>query len=85
VTILIRQIEYEGHLIGLAVLPEQGRWGYRIDNGPVRTLNEIRAPMPEEDLFGEAEIAARTEVDRLLLRQRREESAMERPEVRRRA
>jgi hypothetical protein len=82
---LVREIEYEGRLIGLTVLPEQGRWGYRIDNGPVRALNEIRAPMPEDDLFVEAEIAAKAEVDRLELRQRRLESAMERPEVRRRA
>jgi hypothetical protein len=72
-------------VIGLTVLPEQGRWGYRIDSGPVRTLNEIRAPMPEEDLFIEAEIAAKAEVDRSDLHDRRVEDATQRPEVRRRA
>ena len=82
---MIRQIEYEGHMIGLAVLPEQGRWGYRIDNGPVRALNEVRMPMPEEELFAEAEKAARTEVDRLHEHQLREERAFDEPEVRRRA
>jgi hypothetical protein len=85
VLILIRKFEYKGHVIGLTVLAEQGRWGYRIDDGPVHTLDQLRAPMLEPGLFLEAELAARREVDRLHERQLRTEAAMERPEVRRRA
>jgi hypothetical protein len=82
---LVRLLEYEGHVIALAVLPEQGRWGYRIDDGPVRTLNQLRAPMPEAGLFLEAETAAKWEVDRLHERQHRNQIIAERPEVKRRA
>ncbi|MBL0424128.1 hypothetical protein [Ramlibacter alkalitolerans] len=78
-------LEYEGHVIALAVLPEQGRWGYRIDDGPVCTLNQLRAPMPEADLLVEAEMAARREVDRLHARHHRLRAVMERPETKRRA
>jgi hypothetical protein len=60
---MVRRIEYKGRNITLTVLPEQGRWGYRIDEGPVRTLEATRGPMEQERLFREAETAARAEVD----------------------
>ena len=59
-----RQIEYKGRLIHLVALPEQGRWGYRIDDDPVQIFHEIRSAMPEKDLLLEAEAAAKTDVDR---------------------
>jgi hypothetical protein len=52
----------------MTVLPHQGRWGYRIEDGAARVSHEIREPMEEERLFHEAEAAARSEVDRLDLR-----------------
>ena len=62
---MVRKFDYKGRSIILTVLPEQGRWGYRIDDGPVRTLDKERSPMEQDELFREAEAAAKAEVDAL--------------------
>jgi hypothetical protein len=62
---LVRRIEYRGRLIQMTVLAQQGRWGYRIEDGATRVSHEIREPMQEDRLFTEAETAAKSEVDRL--------------------
>jgi len=62
---VVRQVEYRGHLISMVVLPDQGRWAYRVENGPVRMLDEVRAASDAEPLFCEAERRAQIEVERI--------------------
>lgn len=58
-----RQFEYKGRLIQATVLPEQGRWAYRIDGGETRMVSEARASGTEVDLYRQAEAAAKAEID----------------------
>lgn len=58
-----REFEYKGCLIQATVLPEQGRWAYRIDGGETRMVSEARACGKEADLYAEAEAAAKAEID----------------------
>ena len=60
---MVRQVEYRGHLIRMVVLPDQGRWAYRVENGPVRMIDEVRAANDAEPLFCEAERRAHIEVE----------------------
>ena len=62
--VMLRQVEYKGHQISLTVLPEQGRWAYRIDDGPMRMVHVTRPAMNAEVLAQEAELKARAEIDR---------------------
>jgi hypothetical protein len=61
---MLRELEYKGRVVLLTVLPEQGRWAYRIDDGPIRMLREAREARARELLYAEAEAAARREIDR---------------------
>jgi hypothetical protein len=49
----------------MVVLPDQGRWAYRVENGPVRMVDEVRAASEAEPLFCEAERRAQIEVERI--------------------
>jgi hypothetical protein len=59
---VVKQVEYCGHLISIAVLPDQGRWAYRVESGPVRMVHEVRPASDAEALFLEAELRAQVEV-----------------------
>jgi hypothetical protein len=61
---MVYELRYRGHCVALTVLPEQGRWAYRIDNGPIRSLEQLRVAMREEVLAREAELRAKAEIDR---------------------
>jgi hypothetical protein len=58
-----REFQYKGRLIQTTVLPEQGRWAYRIDGGETRMVSEARARGEEGDLYQQAEAAAKAEID----------------------
>jgi hypothetical protein len=58
-----RKFEYKGRLIQTTVLPEQGRWAYRIDGGETRMINEARVCGEESALYAQAEAAAKAEID----------------------
>ena len=60
---MLREFQYKGRRIQTTVLPEQGRWAYRIDDGEMRMVHETRATMEVEDLFGQAQAAAKAEID----------------------
>lgn len=60
---MVHELQYRGHRIVLTVLPEQGRWAYRVDNGPIRSLETLRAAMCEEVLAREAELRAKADID----------------------
>jgi hypothetical protein len=60
---MLREFDYKGRRIQTTVLPEQGRWAYRIDDGELRMVHETRATMEVEDLFGQAKAAAKAEID----------------------
>jgi hypothetical protein len=60
---MLREFEYKGRRIQTTVLPEQGRWAYRIDDGEMRMVSETRSSMEVEDLFGQAQAAAKAEID----------------------
>lgn len=61
---MLRELEYKGRIILVTVLPEQGRWAYRIEDGPIRMVPEARTAREKEFLYREAEAAARCEIDR---------------------
>jgi hypothetical protein len=58
-----REFQYKGRLIQATVLPEQGRWAYRIDGGETRMVSLARASLEEGDLYAQAEAAAKAEID----------------------
>ncbi|GAB3757732.1 hypothetical protein GCM10028796_02310 [Ramlibacter monticola] len=58
-----RQFDYRGHRVQTTVLPDQGRWAYRIDEDEMHTSKDVRLPAKEEVLFAEAEKAARAHID----------------------
>ena len=60
---MLREFRYEGHQVQTTVLPDQGRWAYRIDDGEMHTSKEVRPAAKEEVLFREAEAAARAHID----------------------
>src|SRR6185369_6356087 len=60
---MLREFEYKGRRIQTTVLPEQGRWAYRIDDGEMRMVHETRDSMGENDLFAQAKAAAKAEID----------------------
>lgn len=45
------------------VLPDQGRWAYRIDEGEVHFSNDARAAAKQDVLFAEAQAAAKAHID----------------------
>jgi hypothetical protein len=62
---ILRELEYKGRLILSIVLPQQGRWAYRIEDGPLRMLRDARGAREEDLLFEEAQRAAKAEIDRV--------------------
>lgn len=60
---MLREFEYKGRRVQTTVLPEQGRWAYRIDDGEMRMVHETRVSMEVEDLFRQAQAAAKAEID----------------------
>ncbi|MEJ8837237.1 hypothetical protein [Ramlibacter sp. AN1133] len=60
---MLREFEYKGRRVQATVLPEQGRWAYRIDDGEMRMVHETRGSMGEGDLFAQAQAAAKAEID----------------------
>jgi hypothetical protein len=68
---VVKHVEYRGRTISITVLPEQGRWAYRVENGPVRMLDELRKPSEAGPLFDEAQRRAQTEVECIELKGQR--------------
>jgi len=60
---IFRELEYHGRLFYVAVLPQRGRWAYRIEDGPVRMLQAARGANLGELLLRQAQAAAWAEID----------------------
>lgn len=60
---MVREFEYKGRRIQTTVLPQEGRWAYRIDGGDMYRSKDIRAAARAEVLFDEAERAAKAHID----------------------
>ncbi len=60
---MVREFDYKGRHIATTVLPEDGRWAYRIDGGAVHMSQDVRPAASERVLFEEAATAARAHID----------------------
>ena len=60
---MLREFEYKGHRVQTTVLPDQGRWAYRLDDGEMHMSKDVRRPASEDVLFEEARAAAQAHID----------------------
>ncbi len=60
---MFKEFEYRGHEVQATVLPEQGRWAYRIDGAEVHCSRDICPAAEEDALYTLAEAAAKAHID----------------------
>jgi hypothetical protein len=60
---MLKSFDYQGHEVHATVLPEQGRWAYRIDGQEVHFSKDSRPATEEDVLFALAEAAAKAHID----------------------
>jgi hypothetical protein len=60
---MFKEFEYRGHEVHATVLPEQGRWAYRIDGAEVHCSRDICPAAEEDALYVLAEAAAKAHID----------------------
>jgi hypothetical protein len=72
---MFRELEYRGHHIAMSVLLDTGDWGFRVDEGLMQTTRKTPRPHRQVDeLYEEAETAAKAYVDAVELSKERRAS-----------